>query len=145
MNMALLQSDVIWLGTRYKRLHSDPQGLSLFESLCPAGSGPPRHIHHREDETFYILSGSIDFWMNGERLRRGPGDVVHVPRGIEHAFRVHDGGPANMLTVLTPGGFDGFFVEMARHQCRIPDDMGQVMAIAEAYNLTFTGPPLEAA
>ena len=138
-----LSGKVTWQGTLYKGLHTSHDGsFSLYESECPAGSGPPRHVHQREDETFYILSGSVDFWIDGSRATKGAGDVVHVPRGTEHTFRVGDAGPARMLTVLTPGGFEGFFVEMAERNCRIPDDMPVVAAIAGAYNLAFTGPPI---
>jgi len=50
-----------------------------------------------------------------------------------------------MLTVMTPGGFEGFFAEMAERNCRIPDDMDQIAAIGARFGLTFTGPPLGAA
>ncbi|MBZ0163357.1 MAG: cupin domain-containing protein [Notoacmeibacter sp.] len=104
--------------------------------------GPPRHIHNKEDETFYILSGEIEFWMAGKTRMAGPGDTVFVPRGTEHTFRVAGNLPARMLTMMTPGGFEGFFAEMEKNGCRIPEDMEQVMEIGAHFNLTFTGPPL---
>lgn len=143
MTHKTLSAPLTWQGTTYKGLHTSSDGsFSLYESLCPASSGPPRHVHDREDETFYILSGTVDFWMDNQRSTKGAGDVMHVPRGTEHTFRVGDDGPARMLTVLTPGGFEGFFVAMAEGNCRIPEDMPTIARIAADYHLRFTGPPL---
>lgn len=137
--------NVKWLGTDYRILLSAKETgsrLGLFESLDQPGYGPPRHIHNNEDETFQIQSGEVEFWMNGQTRIHGPGNVVFVPRGTEHTFRVVSDLPARMLTVMTPGGFEGFFAEMARQNCRIPEDMARIVAVGERFNLTFTGPPL---
>ncbi len=48
-----------------------------------------------------------------------------------------------MLTVLTPGGMETFFSDMAAGSYQIPEDMTKVCEIAAKYGLTFTGPPLE--
>ncbi|MFC3166376.1 cupin domain-containing protein [Ciceribacter thiooxidans] len=139
---------VEWLGTTYRISLTAAQTqtrVGIFESLDQPGYGPPRHIHNREDETFHIQSGEVEFWMNGQRRLEGPGSVVFVPRGTEHTFRVIGDLPARMLTIMTPGGFERFFAEMAKHNCRIPEDMDQVAAIGARFGLTFTGPPLGAA
>ena len=139
---------VQWLGTSYRICLTAEQTasrLGMFESLDQPGYGPPRHIHNDEDETFQIQSGEVEFWMNGQTCIAGPGCVVHVPRGTEHTFRVLGDRPARMLTIMTPGGFEGFFAEMAERNCRFPDDMDQIAAIGARFGLTFTGPPLGAA
>ncbi|WP_431299824.1 cupin domain-containing protein [Tabrizicola sp. BL-A-41-H6] len=136
-----------WLGVKYLTLQdADSTGgsLSVTRSLSPAGSGPPRHIHHAEDESFYILDGRCDFWLKGEVFHRCAGETMFIPRGTEHTFRIPDGAPCDHLVIMTPGGFEGFFAEMAKGQFRIPDDMGQIAAIAVRFNLSFTGPPLSA-
>lgn len=139
---------VQWLGTSYRiSLTAEQTGsrIGMFESLDPPGYGPPRHIHHREDETFHVQFGEVEFWINGHARIEGPGSVVFVPRGTEHSFRVTGDRPARMLTIVTPGGFEGFFAEMARLNCRIPEDMDEIAAVGARFNLTFTGPPLGAA
>jgi quercetin dioxygenase-like cupin family protein len=133
------------MGTRYKILLTPDQTgktIGMFESLDQPGYGPPRHIHHQEDETFYVLAGDVEFWMAGQTTIHGPGDVVFIPRGTEHTFRISSETPARMLTIMTPGGFEGFFIEMEANRLRIPDDMQKVVAIGEKYHLSFTGPPL---
>ena len=135
-----------WLGVRYKTILSpeDSGGaMSIVDSLSPVGSGPPRHVHHAEDEVFVMLTGQCKFWMAGTERVAGPGEAVFVPRGTEHTFKVVGDEPARHLIILTPGGFEGFFADMARGQFAIPDDMGAVNESAERHNMTFTGPPLD--
>ena len=74
----------------------------------------------------------------------GPGESVFIPRGIEHTFKVVGDEPSRHLVILTPGGFEGFFADMAAGQCRIPEDMPAIEESARRHNLTFTGPPLPA-
>ena len=73
---------------------------------------------------------------------RSAGETVFVPRGVEHTYRVIGDKPCRHLVILTPGGFEGFFYDMARQQCRIPEDMAAIEQSAARFNLRFTGPPL---
>ncbi|WP_353471972.1 cupin domain-containing protein [Salipiger sp. H15] len=134
-----------WLGTTYRTVLSTAAtagALSITDSVSPPRSGPPRHIHHDADEAFVVLTGDIEFWFEGARFTRGPGETAFIPRGSEHTFRVVSDIPSRHLVVLTPGGFEGFFAEMARGRYRIPEDMETVARIAAAHHLSFTGPPL---
>ena len=136
-----------WLGVHYNTiLKTDATNgvMSITDSVSPPGSGPPRHIHHDADETFIMLTGDSEFWLDGERFARGPGQTAFVPRGTEHTFRVVSDVPSRHLVILTPGGFEGFFAEMAAGHLRIPQDMPEITKIASKYQLTFTGPPLSA-
>jgi quercetin dioxygenase-like cupin family protein len=132
-----------WNGTTYRTIlaTADTGGaMSIVESRCPALSGPPRHVHSREDETFVVLEGEVEFWLDGQLLHHRPGGTAFVPRGTEHTYRPLT--DARMLVILTPGGFEGFFEEMARGAFRIPEDMGRIMERAARHHLAFTGPPL---
>ena len=137
---------VEWLGTLYKTVLAPTEtggGISITDSLSPPASGPPRHVHHDADEAFMVLTGECEFWVAGERFRRGPGEAAFIPRGTEHTFRITSDTPSRHLVILTPGGFEGFFAEMATGQYGIPQDMEPITRIAEAHHMTFTGPPLE--
>jgi mannose-6-phosphate isomerase-like protein (cupin superfamily) len=139
--------DVHWLGARYRVLLSaaDSGGsIGIFESVDEPGYGPPRHIHHKEDETFLVQSGDVEFWLEGRRFECGPGEVVFVPRGKEHAFRIIGNKPGRLTTIMTPGGFEDFFRHMQINNCRVPEDLGLMSEIGARYNLEFTGPPLSA-
>ncbi|WP_457939071.1 cupin domain-containing protein [Mesorhizobium sp. 10J20-29] len=146
MKHSVLGADAIeWLGVHYRTiLTSAASGgaMSIVDSVSPPRSGPPRHVHHDADETFVLLTGDTEFWLEGERFTCGPGGTVFVPRGKEHTFRVVSDVPGRHLVIMTPGGFEGFFAEMAAGQLRIPEDMPAIEASAGRHHLTFTGPPL---
>ena len=137
-----------WNGSQFiirARTSETNDALGIFESIDQPSEGPPRHIHDDADETFVILSGEAEFWLNGTLSQHSAGETVFIPRGAEHTYRVLGNQPARMLTIMTPGGFEDFFTEMAEGGYRIPQDMGPIMEIAARYQLRFTGPPLAAA
>ena len=134
-----------WRGVQYRTLLTSEEtkgAMSIVDSLSPAGSGPPRHIHADADETFVLLEGDVEFWVAGQHFRRRPGETMFVPRNTEHTFQVPGPAPSRHLTILTPGGFEGFFSAMADGALRIPEDMEAIVGIASRFHLTFTGPPL---
>jgi quercetin dioxygenase-like cupin family protein len=142
------QADVIeWLGVTYKTILSPDQSrgaMTILDSTAPVTTRPARHIHEREDETVIVLTGQCEFWVEGARLVKGPGETIFVPRGSEHTFRVLGDQPSRHLIVLTPGGFEGFFADMARGHCRIPEDVPEIEASARVHHMKITGPPLGA-
>ncbi|WP_428669666.1 cupin domain-containing protein [Roseibium sp.] len=136
---------VEWLGVSYKTILSrDDSGgsMSITDSVSPPRSGPPRHIHHEADETFVVLTGDCEFWLDGQSFVRGPGETAFVPRGKEHTFQVVSDVPCRHLVILTPGGFEGFFQEMAKGNYRIPEDLPAIEDCGRRYHMTLTGPPL---
>lgn len=145
INGILGPGSIEWQGVHYKTLLTadESQGaMSVVDSVSPPNSGPPRHIHHDADELFVLLTGDVEFWLEGESFTRGPGEAVFVARGREHTFRVVSDCPSRHVVVLTPGGFEGFFAEMAKHAYRIPQDMPAIEECAGRHHLQFTGPPL---
>jgi len=142
-----LDGAIEWNGVAYKTILAteDTGGaMSIVDSVSPPMSGPPRHIHHKEDETFVILTGEVELWIDGRTSYAGPGQTAFIPRGTEHTFRAIGDKPCRHLVILTPGGFEGFFADMAAAQARIPEDMDVVSESAARHNLEFTGPPLGA-
>jgi mannose-6-phosphate isomerase-like protein (cupin superfamily) len=53
--------------------------------------GPPRHTHTREDESFYVFTGTLDVQCGDDRFAAGPGSFVFLPRGVPHEFRTVGG------------------------------------------------------
>lgn len=59
----------------------------LERSPLPSGSMPPLHAHP-QDESYHVLSGAVTFYIGGETVRAGAGDVVVAPAGVPRTFRV---------------------------------------------------------
>jgi quercetin dioxygenase-like cupin family protein len=103
-----------------------------MEALVPPGGGPPPHIHTREDETFYVLDGEIEFLLGEELVTAGPGDFVNIPRGLVHRFRNAGSETARLILTFTPAGIEKFFeetLERAPNDAReAPDNVEEVAA-----------------
>jgi quercetin dioxygenase-like cupin family protein len=84
---------------------------SLFEVTTQPRIGPPPHVQHREEESFYVLEGVYEFVVEGHSLRAGAGSLVYVPKGTLHAHKNVGEGLARMLMSQTPGGLHEHFFE----------------------------------
>jgi len=83
-----------------------------FEAVVPAGGGPPAHVHTREDESFYIVSGSLEILMGDKAYQARRGDFVYIPRGTPHRFKNVGTDTAVQLVTFAPAGMEGFFREV---------------------------------
>ncbi|HVB33686.1 MAG TPA: quercetin 2,3-dioxygenase [Patescibacteria group bacterium] len=84
----------------------------LAEMSVPPGGGPPPHIHHREDESFQLLEGTLTIQVGGDTITASPGDFAFLPRGIAHSFRNTGAVTAKALVLITPAGLENFFAEV---------------------------------
>jgi mannose-6-phosphate isomerase-like protein (cupin superfamily) len=63
----------------------------------------PLHVHHADDEAWYVLEGRLRFQVGDELFEAGPGSGVLAGRGIRHAYgNARRGQPARYLLVTTP-------------------------------------------
>jgi quercetin dioxygenase-like cupin family protein len=115
---------------------------TLVEVLDPEGEGP-LHVHHREDEGFWILEGELTFEVGDKTIKASPGSFVFGPKDVPHRYTV-DSGPAKILYVLSPAGFEEFIYvtsEPARERTLPPApegppdeaEMEQLRALARQY------------
>jgi mannose-6-phosphate isomerase-like protein (cupin superfamily) len=88
--------------------------FSIFEENAPVDT--PLHIHEREDELFFVLEGQHVFQVGEETFEIGPGGLVFAPRGIPHSQRRVVPRSGRLLEMLSPGGLEGFFRELAQAQ-----------------------------
>ena len=82
--------------------------LTVFEELAPM-LDTPLHVHEKEDELFYVVSGEHVVTRDDEEFELGPGDAIFLPRGVPHAQRRVVQGEGHQLVVCAPGGFEVFF------------------------------------
>jgi quercetin dioxygenase-like cupin family protein len=83
---------------------------SAMEILSPERSGPGPHTHDESEEYFLLLDGKVVFIIDGQEYDVGPGDFLHVPRGIVHEFTVLTP-TSRMLAMYSPGGPEKTFIE----------------------------------
>jgi mannose-6-phosphate isomerase-like protein (cupin superfamily) len=84
---------------------------ALVEILAPDDYEGVLHVHHFEDEGFYILEGEMIFHVGEETIKAHPGSFLFGPKDVPHAFTV-DSGPAKLLFVFSPAGLEAGIREM---------------------------------
>ena len=86
--------------------------FALIEAVGRRGNVPPPHIHHREDEIFYILEGELIFSVSGRTIKGTPGTMIFLPRDVRHEFTI-ESEQYRMLMLVTPAGFEAWFREFS--------------------------------
>ena len=130
-----------------KATASDTGGLmTIVEMTEPPGAAAPLHVHHQEDEAFWILDGSATFEVGDVKVEAQAGDYLFGPRDIPHRYTVGDDG-CRMLFITTPGGFEDLVIGMSRPAgSRIlpppsneEPDWEQIAAVAKANGCELLG------
>lgn len=149
------EGESVWLlGDLYtfKVVSEDTGGaFALWETMSPPESGPPPHLHRREDETFYILDGELEFLVGNDTVRGGPGTFLRIPKGTMHTFKNAGTTPARFLVAVVPGGFEKFFFEVGEPATdktsppvqEGPPDVEKLVTAAAKYDCEIPPPPGE--
>jgi quercetin dioxygenase-like cupin family protein len=115
--------------------------LTIVEVTEPPGVEAPLHVHHREDEGFWILEGEVTLYVGDETIEASAGDFAWGPRDIPHRYTVGPNG-CRMLFLCTPAGFEDLVRDMsepARERTLPPPsdeepDMERVAAVAKKHH-----------
>ena len=150
--VAVGEGDAIWFLTNRMTMKATAAttngAVGLLESLIAPGFSPPLHIHRREDESFYVLEGRLTMQCGDRIFEATAGAFVFLPRGVPHTFVVEGDTPARMLTLITPGGGEGFFPEAGRPAERTglppagPPDIEGLKRAGALYEADIVGPPM---
>ncbi len=121
--------------------HESNGSMAMFEfEVGPGAKVPAAHSHDAYEETLYGLEGVLIFTANGETHELGPGDVLHVPRGVIHRFDNFSTGKTKTLAVITPGVLSpDYFREIAavlKSAAGGPPDHAAIAAVMLRHGLT---------
>ncbi|MBC7876102.1 MAG: cupin domain-containing protein [Anaerolineales bacterium] len=123
--------------------------FSLVEVVEHEGAVAPLHVHHNEDEAFWILEGSLTFEVGDKTIKAEAGSFLFGPKDIPHRYTV-DKGPARLLFILTPSGFEDFIRETSESAptFSLPaapeapptdEEMEQLMPLVQKYGMEILG------
>ena len=122
--------------------------FGLLEVTVRAGEGSPWHVHHGEDEWFYVLEGEFTVYVGERRLSLPAGAFAFGPKGVPHTFIGETDG-ARALIGFAPFHFEGFLHEVGElapervlpPPLDAPPDMARLFPIAERNGMQILGPP----
>jgi mannose-6-phosphate isomerase-like protein (cupin superfamily) len=133
----------------FKAVAEDTKGaFTVAELTAGAELGPPPHIHHHNDESFFILEGTFDFSLAGKPFSARAGDFVFLPRGVVHTHRAGGGRSARALVIQAPSGVEQFIAEAGK-PCIDPEvppappepsEFERIVAVARKHGIEV--PPL---
>ena len=122
--------------------------FAILEQVAPQGAGSPLHVHHNEDEWFYVLEGELKFWSEGKVTVAPSRSFIFLPRDVPHTFMVSSD-ESRFLIGAEPAGFENFMRELSQPALTAtppppptqPPDMEKILATAARYGIEILGPP----
>lgn len=124
-----------------KAVAADTGGAyALMEYVGGPGAGSGFHTHGHEDEAFYVLRGDLTFVLGEQTIVAAPGDYIHIPKGLRHAFQNQTSEPIKALIIVSPAGLEQFFVDLIALLGSTPADQPDpeaLTALAQQYQIRF--------
>jgi quercetin 2,3-dioxygenase len=123
----------------FKVVPQDRQDCLVLENTFDKKGGPARHLHHSQDEWFYVLEGEFIFEVDQERFRLNSGDSFLAPRGVPHVWAyVGDTVGRILIAFLPAGDMEAFFRKVTRENSMPPQDP----ELWRTHGMELLGPPL---
>lgn len=125
------------------------EAYALFEVVVAPQGGTPPHRHSRENESFDVLEGAIEFQLDERTVTATSGTFLHSPQGQLHRFTNTTTTPAKILIWVTPAGFEKFIAEVGKAvdgqvtpaPTLSPADLEKILATAPEYGIEIIPPP----
>jgi mannose-6-phosphate isomerase-like protein (cupin superfamily) len=151
--LAAGEGETVWFSQNRMTIKATAESTGgaygLVESWIAPGSSPPLHVHHREDEAFWVIEGELTMRCGDTTFSAGPGSFAFFPRDVPHTFVVEGDRAAHLLTLLSPGGGERFFVEGGRPPEGEglppfgPPDIEKLRRASAAFGNEILGPPMQ--
>src|SRR5262245_11974484 len=122
------------IGVIYKVSGAQTGGaFAVVEHRVDPGRMVLPHVHQNEDEYSYVLEGTVGARVGDREVVAGPGSYLLKPRGLMHTFWNPGPGPARLLEIISPAGFEAYFVELAEAA-----EAGRRRELAAKYGVTYS-------
>jgi quercetin dioxygenase-like cupin family protein len=109
---------------------------SIHERIAPPSARSFPHVHSRLAEAFYVIEGTFEFEIGGEKVDGEPGTFVRAAPGMRHAWRVTGDAPAKALVFFTPSATRAYFEELDALVGAGPVAPDALAALSEKYGWT---------
>lgn len=106
-----------------------------YEVIVQPGDGPPPHVHHRDDEAFYVLEGEFEVRHGDQTSRVGAGTYVYLPRLTPHTFKNVGTGRGRLLGTAAPAGHEAFFEDIDRISKHGPPSKEEAIAVCRKFGI----------
>lgn len=110
--------------------------FELYTQTNPPGAGVPPHMHTREDETFYVVSGQVRFFVGDKWIEAGPGTTLWAPRNVPHGYQIVGNEPAVLLFIVSPPNLEPMFADLSALSAG-PPDLAKIAEICGRYGIEF--------
>lgn len=147
------EGEALWFMGMLATVKASSEGtggrVAVIEHTGPHNSGSPLHVHHHEDEWFYVLEGGLTIWVDGQVISAPAGTFAFAPKNLPHTFTVSAPAGARFLLVTEPAGFESFMrsgAEPAGALTLPPPPSGlpevqRMATLAAKYGIDILGPP----
>jgi quercetin dioxygenase-like cupin family protein len=117
----------------------------------PGHVGPPRHVHSREEEGFYVIEGEVEFKAGSVDAVLTKDTFIALPKGIPHSWINTSVDKAKLITFTAPAGNEGFFLTLGGPGVGAPSPratlpLSEINARTRRFGVTyvpFTDNPLD--
>ena len=124
---------------QFKVTPQDSGGVLILENIFHAKGGPARHLHHEQDEWFYVAEGEFRFEIGQEKFTLKSGDSALGPRNLSHVWaHIGEGRGRILITFMPAGKMEAFFREVTQANAMPPQDP----ELWRAHGMELMGPPL---
>ena len=116
--------------------------MAIFEQTSISqGRGTPMHIHHNQDEVFYVVDGKYHFQVGETKYDLSRGDSIFLPRKIQHAW-TQLSKKGKMTVIFQPAGkMEDFF--KVTDAWTSPPTKKEIEKVFDEHEMKVVGPPLK--
>jgi mannose-6-phosphate isomerase-like protein (cupin superfamily) len=123
---------IVW---KIEGAEADNRFSVVHHPLAPRALAAPLHRHTREDEYSYVIEGTLGALLGDEVVTAGPGTWVFKPRNQWHTFWNAGDTSCEIVEIISPAGFEGFFRELGDVFAHGEPDLAAFAELCERYGL----------